>query len=378
MDEVILDAFPLPSLLRDKPLLTACVMVKDEKDQIERTLRSCEDVVDNVVVLDTGSTDGTQRLINNLDYKVPIYLYEESFIDFATSRNRLLDFARPKGKFLLLMDANDELKDAHYLRENLKENPNVDMFILRYIILNDVNPGRRDAFFRHLVIRGGCRSISYRYPIHEELNWDSKSVKHASLEKAEVYMFQDRAKDKSSSNRFERDEKILKDALKRNPDNVRLNYYLGQTYCCLKDIESAIKHYRKVLEVMGGSNEYVEFIFWTFIHYISAYIRYNEERIENGDLSQTETEEIEGIFDILFYYTREMERMEAYYFYAHYWLMKKDYQNAYINIVEAIKFPYPTHYQVIIQEGLYEERWKVYANIVNTILNDPDITLVEW
>lgn len=61
---------------------------KDESHVIEKMLNSAKDIVDLIVVNDTGSTDGTQQIIKNFGekYNIPTYVFERPFDDFEKSR----------------------------------------------------------------------------------------------------------------------------------------------------------------------------------------------------------------------------------------------------------------------------------------------------
>ena len=83
-------------------------MVKNGSISIRNTLESYRNKVDRIVILDTGSTDDTINIINSLT--LPITLYQEPFINFKTSRNRLLDLAfSKKHEWTVMIDDSYEL-----------------------------------------------------------------------------------------------------------------------------------------------------------------------------------------------------------------------------------------------------------------------------
>jgi len=69
---------------------------KDESPVIEKMLESAKDIVDLIVVNDTGSTDGTQQIIKNFGekYGIPTYVFERPFDDFENSRNHAMQKLR--------------------------------------------------------------------------------------------------------------------------------------------------------------------------------------------------------------------------------------------------------------------------------------------
>ena len=121
---------------------TVCLsmIVKNEASVITRCLSSVRPIIDYWVIVDTGSTDGTQDAIRSLMMDLPGGLYERPWHDFAHNRNEALDLARPHGKYVLIIDADDVLEfdkgfqtpileadsyasDCGYLNY-LQENPN--------------------------------------------------------------------------------------------------------------------------------------------------------------------------------------------------------------------------------------------------------------
>jgi hypothetical protein len=103
-----------------KPLLTLTMILKDEAATIAKTLRSVKHYIDRWVILDTGSTDNTKEIVRQELADIPGELYEEPFVDFATTRNRGLDLCREVTEWILYLDADDEFLDPGGLRDWLK------------------------------------------------------------------------------------------------------------------------------------------------------------------------------------------------------------------------------------------------------------------
>lgn len=76
-------------------------------------LHSVHGHVDRYCILDTGSTDGTLAIVRHWLqthlYPDQYELHEEPFVDFATTRNRLLQLAGQHTEFLLTMNGDDTL-----------------------------------------------------------------------------------------------------------------------------------------------------------------------------------------------------------------------------------------------------------------------------
>ncbi|MCP9277969.1 tetratricopeptide repeat-containing glycosyltransferase family 2 protein [Bacillus wiedmannii] len=98
-----------------KPFLTACLIVKNEEDMLRKCLESLQSRVDEIIVVDTGSTDTTKKIAEEFTDKV----YDFEWInDFAAARN----FAASKanGEWILAIDA-DECIDQENLKVAIEE-----------------------------------------------------------------------------------------------------------------------------------------------------------------------------------------------------------------------------------------------------------------
>ncbi|WP_170128044.1 glycosyltransferase [Euzebya rosea] len=99
------------------PLLSAALIVRDEEAVIERCLASLQEVVDEVVVLDTGSTDRTVALARATGARVVEGTWHD---DFGRSRNEVLDHC--VGRWAVIVDADEVLfvHDVAGLRRTLR------------------------------------------------------------------------------------------------------------------------------------------------------------------------------------------------------------------------------------------------------------------
>jgi glycosyltransferase involved in cell wall biosynthesis len=85
------------------------MIVKDEAHVIERCLVSVRAFIDTWVIVDTGSTDGTQQRIRALLQAVPGSLCERPWRGFAENRNEAMELARYVAEYSMVMDADEEL-----------------------------------------------------------------------------------------------------------------------------------------------------------------------------------------------------------------------------------------------------------------------------
>ena len=89
------------------PLLSATLIVRDEERNLPDCLGSIDGVVDEVVVVDTGSTDGSVELARELGARVVSHPWRGNF---SEARNLALEVAR--GEWILYLDADERLRPA--------------------------------------------------------------------------------------------------------------------------------------------------------------------------------------------------------------------------------------------------------------------------
>jgi glycosyltransferase involved in cell wall biosynthesis len=119
-------------------LLSAALIVRDESAVLEDCLASIRDVVDEIVVVDTGSVDGSDALAASLGARVIRHPWRD---DFAEARNVALDAA--EGEWILYIDADERLSPIHRA-------------VVEHLLV-----GAREVAFR-VLLRPDLRSTPYR------------------------------------------------------------------------------------------------------------------------------------------------------------------------------------------------------------------------
>lgn len=111
--------------------LSCCILVKNEIDNLADCLASVRDVVDEMVVLDTGSTDGTPDLARSLG--ADVYSFEWCD-DFAIARNVSLTYAT--GDWVLVLDADERLNPA--IAPRLRDSMAVDDHLVVNLVRQEI------------------------------------------------------------------------------------------------------------------------------------------------------------------------------------------------------------------------------------------------
>jgi glycosyltransferase involved in cell wall biosynthesis len=90
-----------------RPLISACMIVRNEADNLRSWLPALRSAVDELIVVDTGSTDATAEVARSLGASVHHFDWRD---DFAAARNESLKYAT--GQWILWQDADDQVIEA--------------------------------------------------------------------------------------------------------------------------------------------------------------------------------------------------------------------------------------------------------------------------
>lgn len=144
--------------------ISLCMIVKNEEEVLERCLASAAGVADEIIVVDTGSTDGTKEIARRCGAKVFDFAWTD---DFAAARN--YSFSKASCDYLLWLDADDVLPEKTrqgliLLREKL--DPRVDMVLLPYHVAFDAADRPTFVYYRERLMR---REAGFRWEgeVHE-------------------------------------------------------------------------------------------------------------------------------------------------------------------------------------------------------------------
>ena len=150
------------------PTLSLCMIVKNEEAVIARCLDCVKDIVDEIIIVDTGSTDKTVEIVSK--YTDKIYHFEW-IKDFSAARN--FSFSKATKEYIMWLDADDILtpENQEKLRE-LKRTlpPDVDMVTCVYDEHNSAYLHPRGRIVRN------CDNAVWLSPVHENITAFGKVI----------------------------------------------------------------------------------------------------------------------------------------------------------------------------------------------------------
>lgn len=233
-----LDALPKRALRERRPVsISLCMIVKDEEEMLPDCLRSVAGVVDEMVIVDTGSTDLTREIAESFGATVLDFPWVG---DFAAARNYGIDRAR--GTHVLWLDADERIEDddRSLLVEYAKQEWRDGWWFSETNYTGGDDNGTSST---HMALRLFRLRSDYRFTgiIHEQLRSQMPldlperfgvtpmRIRHYGYLKSRVA-----AKDKHTRNL-----ELLMRELQAKPDNAFTLFNIGTEYLASSDIASA-------------------------------------------------------------------------------------------------------------------------------------------
>ncbi len=213
------------------PRVSLCMIVKDEQERISGCLESVRGLVDEIIVVDTGSADRTEQTARSCGAKVFSFPWTDNF---AEARNESLRHAT--GDWIIFLDADERL-NTFGLEDCLRKAasaPGVDAYA--FPIVNprpngeaDSTVGRAVRFFRNLP------GIRFSGLVHESVDRflieSGARVDHAGFE---ILHFGYALEPDIVRRKYERNFHLLKEELAKDPENSNFLYHLGLTCMALE------------------------------------------------------------------------------------------------------------------------------------------------
>ncbi len=217
--------------------ISACYITKNEEMNIGLSIKSIQGVYDELVVLDTGSSDGTKEQAATLGATVYDYIWQD---DFAAARNEALKLVT--GDWLLFLDADEIYQGKESLR-SLLEAAATSSAGYEAIIFDRWNvDGRWQRVDEKptRVVRAFRRALHLYYEgrIHERLINDRAELRYYEAP-AEYWFSHTGYSEDKIDGKFARNLYCLQKDIEKRGLQEEHYFYLGITYFGLQEYEKA-------------------------------------------------------------------------------------------------------------------------------------------
>lgn len=225
------------------PSISLCMIVKNEAENLAACLESVGDLAEEIIIVDTGSTDNTIDIARSWTTQIKHFTWID---DFAAARNESIKEAQ--GDWIFWMDADDRLSPDNVAR--LKQAAACDRAdaYYCYVVSQFQNKQGVQDRIEHLRLFRNWRGVQFEFPLHEDaaptahrlgltIARTNIVVNHTGYT-VDVQTLQAKAR---------RNLQIIQAAHRQAPDNLYWRFHLGVTLHALGDLAGSIEHLAEVI-----------------------------------------------------------------------------------------------------------------------------------
>jgi glycosyltransferase involved in cell wall biosynthesis/uncharacterized protein HemY len=226
------------------PTLSLCMIVKNEEKFLPTCLESVKDHVDEIIMVDTGSTDRTVEIAERYNAKVYHHPWENSF---SKARNYSIKYATCD--WIIWLDADEEVdkEDGHKLKEVIKDN-DVDVIYIpvfnRPVGGKNLSVSNLEKIFRNHI------GIYFEGIVHNYLKYSGPS-KNVNIRQ---YHYGYHDGEELMEKKFKRTSTLLKEQIRNDPGNPVPHHYLAISYLDRKMHEECIQEALEAIRLFELQN----------------------------------------------------------------------------------------------------------------------------
>lgn len=236
------------------PQVSLCMIVKNEEATLSACLQSATDLVQEMILVDTGSTDRTREIGRSLGAQVHDFAWVD---DFAAARNESVRLA--SGQWIFWLDGDERLdeENRHRLRTlfgRLTDGP--AGFLMKQRSIS--NPATGEAtVFEQVRLFPKHPEIRWHYRVHEQILPDIERL-NLPVHRSDVIIEHSGYEDPNLHHRKqERNLRLLRLQEAERPNDAFTLFNLGLTHNALGQPAEAIPHWRRSLEQLSGVSSWV-------------------------------------------------------------------------------------------------------------------------
>lgn len=241
--------------------ISACYIVKDDAKNLKLSIKSLADYVDEIVVVDTGSSDDSVVVAKSFGARI---FHEQWQNDFAAPRNVALEHAR--GDWIIFLDSDEYFSEetARNIRVVIDRaeqfHKNGLMIFRANIDVEDANNSLPPDYSLRIFKR--LPKVHYFRKIHEEVRVGDKLLDEVTVVPPNILLLYHTGYSSSvSKDKAERNLKLLLEELAETDEPQRIYHYIADCYRGLDDFANAEKFAKLDIESGGtrrlfGTNSY--------------------------------------------------------------------------------------------------------------------------
>ena len=241
--------------------LSLCMIVKNEERFLTDCLESVKDCVDEMILVDTGSSDNTVKIAESFGAKVYHHPWEN---DFSKHRNQSIGYAN--GEWILWLDADEALEPggSDIIRKVL-ESHSIDSLMVTMVCYFE-NRTRESWNNTIKIFRNGL-GIHFEGAVHNQV----VGYKNTQFCPVKIYHFGYDVDQKTVWKKFERTSTLLLKAIEKDPSNFRHHHDLAVSYSSIQRHRAALDEGLEAIKLYGQNKESDPNILWTYFVVATSY-----------------------------------------------------------------------------------------------------------
>lgn len=250
--------------------LSVCIIAKNEEKTISKAIKSVKDFADEVILLDTGSTDKTIEIAQKENIKVFNYKWDNSF---ANARNEVLKYSNMD--WVLMLDADEyiniEPRDSiKPLLENLNRNKVYQVKIVNFLDKNIISEKMEHYVPRLIPNHKGIKYIRdiHEYPVYNNNSNVETDILHSFHINHSGYL----KENVTEKDKIKRNRDILEKSIEENKESLIDYFYLSENYKEENNYKKVIELSKKVIKLSKRYIDYDNIVKLSKINLIESYL----------------------------------------------------------------------------------------------------------
>ena len=336
------------------------MIIRDEEKFLPGCLESVKDLVDEIIIVDTGSTDKGVEVAKRYGAKVFHHRWNN---DFSEARNHALLHA--KGDWVLHLDADEEFKkeDIPLVKEIIKDK---DANGVQCVICNmqkDSSDFSISYFFR--LFRNNI-GVYYNGLIHETPIIPGK-LSHSNIR---IIHYGYAASKEGLNDKCERNITLLRKQLIDSPDDPFIHFHLAKTYYQQQAFDMALAEGKEVLRLMPRDDFKTRPELEIFV--LMACVQYNKGNFLDAERMCLEAirinhDYLDPYFFLGHIYLKQEDFEKAILYYERYQKMRKSFEEGHSFLCIGLH-SLTRHHEVYFALGSIYERQKSYQKATREYL----------
>ncbi len=222
--------------------ISACCMVKNEEKNLPHSLESVRLAADEIIVVDTGSTDRTIEIAESFDAKIIQTAWQD---DFSTPRNMAIDAAT--GDWIIFLDADEFFVNPKKVRTSIEKFTGKDAILIPRINIDEASGNSEMSRDWCARIFKNAPHLRYRGLIHENIT----DIKHERLDytfgNEDLTIYHTGYGSRVIESKLRRNLALIELEAKKYGHEIKHDIALADCYAGLKDFEKSLYHAQKAL-----------------------------------------------------------------------------------------------------------------------------------